>query len=57
MMKIIKEIIFYIVFLNITMLIAFGERDEAAYHINKSLEHMFITSSYHGKIRFDQVRQ
>ena len=37
------------------MLIAFGERDEAAYHINKSLEDMFITASYHGKIRFDQV--
>ena len=55
MTAIIKEIIFYIFFLNVTMLITMGERDENAYFINKSLEDMFVSSAYHGKMKFDKV--
>ena len=56
MMKIVKEILFYFAFLNVTMLITLGERDDRAYFINRSLEDMFIDSSYHGKMQFHSVR-
>ncbi|XP_072035408.1 LOW QUALITY PROTEIN: polycystin-1-like protein 2 [Amphiura filiformis] len=55
MTKILKEIVFYIVFLNVTMLITLGERDENAYYINKSLQDMFVSSSYHGKMQFSKI--
>ena len=55
MQEIIKEIVFYLVFLNITMLIAFGERDPAAFYANKSLKDMFVDARYHGRMKFDKV--
>ena len=56
MHKIIWEIIFYLIFLNITMLICFGDRDPNVFYVNKSMTDMFVKASYNGRLPFTKVR-
>ncbi|XP_038066719.1 polycystic kidney disease protein 1-like 2 [Patiria miniata] len=56
MHKIIREIIFYLIFLNVTMLICFGDRDPNVYYVNKSMTDMFVKASYNGRLLFTKIR-
>ena len=53
--KIIREIIFYLIFLNLTMLICFGEHDPDIFHMHKSMRNMFVQAGYNGRMRFTKV--
>ncbi|XP_070579639.1 polycystin-1-related protein-like [Ptychodera flava] len=55
MYGIIKEILFYILFLYLLMIICYGNRDPAGHLINKALVSEFVSASYHGKMRFDMI--
>ncbi|XP_071797014.1 polycystin-1-like protein 2 isoform X2 [Asterias amurensis] len=54
--KIIREIIFYLIFLNLTMLICFGEHDPDIFHMHKSMRNMFVEAGYNGRMRFTKIR-
>ena len=56
MKSIIREIILYILFLNIVMLIAFGDRDPQAFYVNKSMKDAFVEAHYHGLMKFTKVQ-
>ncbi|XP_033630938.1 polycystic kidney disease protein 1-like 2 [Asterias rubens] len=53
--KIIREIIFYLIFLNLTMLICFGEHDPDIFHMHKSMRNMFVQAGYNGRMRFTKI--
>ncbi|XP_077863102.1 polycystin-1-like [Saccoglossus kowalevskii] len=55
MHAIIKEIIFYMSFLYLLMIICYGNRDPAGYLLNKSLVDGFVGAGYNGLMRFDMV--
>lgn len=55
MRKILTEIIFYIIFLNVIMIISFGDRDFNSYWINRSMSNMFVDARYHGRMKFNMV--
>ncbi|XP_071814843.1 polycystin family receptor for egg jelly-like isoform X3 [Apostichopus japonicus] len=56
MRKILTEIIFYIIFLNVIMIISFGDRDFNSYWINRSMSNMFVDARYHGRMKFNMVK-
>ncbi|XP_063961569.1 polycystin family receptor for egg jelly-like [Lytechinus pictus] len=56
MKSIIREIILYIIFLNIVMLIAFGDRDPQAFYVNKSMKDAFVEAQYHGLMKFTKIQ-
>ncbi|XP_022092642.1 uncharacterized protein LOC110980349 [Acanthaster planci] len=56
MHKIIREIVFYLIFLHLTMLICFGDRDPSVFYVNKSMTDMFVGASYNGRMLFTKIR-
>ncbi|XP_072167996.1 polycystin-1-like protein 2 [Diadema setosum] len=56
MRSVIREIIIYIIFLNIVMLIAFGDRDVASFYVNKAMKDTFVEASYNGRMKFSAIK-
>ena len=53
--NIIREIVFYLTFLQVTLLICFGEHDPDMFLMNKSMKDMFVDARYNGRMPFTKV--
>ncbi|XP_077979562.1 polycystin-1-like [Glandiceps talaboti] len=52
---ILKEIVFYVMFLYLLMIICYGNRDPAGYLFSNSLMDQFVNAGYNGKMKYQSI--